>query len=276
MPIRRTPFRCLAPFLLGAALTAQAKAPDPGLVERTIAKLANADAKAAEATTVALIRGDQGSVPLLRAVLASRPAPAVRERAERALRICSIDAPIENGLKVGLQADQGALAAGKPIRLTSTLCNVTDRPIAVYLGMSYSGNVLENGLALVQQVPAGTPGAVDGRVAARFGAVGFCGTGAQPIVAVVPPWSTHECVMALEYRTAAKPDDACKHDGAHLAAPWVFLPLVPTAGRVQLQVHQEVVAAEARGMVEPAHQPDWNGVLRSNVLELAVVGKPGR
>ena len=258
----------LATLLLLASLTAQTKEPDPGLVERTIARLSVADGKTADDAMIALIRGDRASVPLLRAVLARKPGAAATERAQRALRICEIDAPIENGVKTGLVADQAKLLPGNPLQLTSTICNVTDAPIAMFLGMSYSGNVLQNGLALAQQVPPETEGAHAGMVHARLGSVGFCGTGAGPIVVVVKPWTAVEFVTPLEYRIEPKPNDHCQHDGPHLAAPWVFLPLAPAKRRIRLQVDHKVVSSHPRGMVEPEAKANWNGRLRSNVIAI--------
>lgn len=268
--------RFLIPLLLLAPLTAQNKEPDPGLVERTIARLAAADPKVADAAMIALIRGDRASTPLLRAVLVKKPPAEVAERAERALRICEIDAPIENGVKVGLRVDQKRVLPGDPIRFTSTLCNLTDAPVAVFLGMSYSGNVLENGSALAQQVAADTEGAIEGLIQARLGAVGFCGTGARPLVVLVKPWATHEFVMSLEYRTEAKANDACQCDGTHLAGDWFFLPLATEDRRLRLQLRHEVVAKQAVGMAEPEHKANWDGVLRSNVVEVELGSRPAR
>ncbi|MBK8095542.1 MAG: hypothetical protein IPK26_00430 [Planctomycetes bacterium] len=268
--------RLLVPLLLIASLTAQTKVPDPGLIERTIARLSVADARTADDAMIALIRGDRASVPLLRAVLARKPGAAATERAQRALRICEIDAPIENGVKTGLVADHEKLRPGNPLQLTSTICNVTDAPIALFLGMSYSGNVLQNGLALAQQVPLETEGTRDGLVHARLGNVGFCGTGACPIVVVVKPWTAVEFVLPLEYRTEPKPQDHCPHDGPHLAAPWVFLPLAPEKRRVRLQLDHQVVASSAQGMVEPEAKANWNGRLRSNVIVIELSDQPVR
>ncbi|MEQ1631923.1 MAG: hypothetical protein ABL997_06090 [Planctomycetota bacterium] len=263
----------LAAFLF-ASLAAQEKPVDPKLVERTIARLDSADAKAAEAVTIALMRGDVASVPLLRAVLSTKPKPAVAERAQRALRLCEVAAPIENGLKTGLSADVEHLKPGESIRLTTTLCNVSDEPIAVYLGMSYSGNVLENGLAIARQDTPEADGEPEWRKA-EFGAVGFCYTGAKPIVVKIEPWTTREFVTMLEFRAEKKPDDACHHDGPHLAADYVFLPLDPKQRTLRLRVRTELDGAEARGHAEPEHAPTWKSPIRSNVVEVAIGEKRG-
>jgi hypothetical protein len=276
--------RLLLPvLLLSMSLAAQDKPPDAGLVDRTITRLAAADSKVADQAMIALIRGDRGSVPLLQAVLARQPAGAVAERARRALQICAIDAPIVNGLKLGLAADQVRLAPGDAVTLTSTLCNPTDAPIAVFLGMSYSGNVLENAEGLARPVPPEAEGAVDGWIRARFGAVGFCGTGAKPIVVVVEPWSARQFRMPLEYRARSKVDDPCQHDGPHLAAPYVLLPLDPTQRRVRLQIRHQVMAdasaageVEPRAKVEPAAKTNWTGDLTSNLVELELLDERKR
>jgi hypothetical protein len=154
------------------------------------------------------------------------------------------------------------------VKLTATVCNVTDKPIALYLGMSYSGNVLENGLALQQC-------AADGKALGqgRFGAVGFCGTGAQPIVEVVPPWSTRQFAVAATYRVEPDGKGVVGHDGPHLAVNYCFLPLadVKEGGTVRLRIGCTVDPAETKAWKEPNKrdgQWDWKGELLSNAVEL--------
>lgn len=277
-PTIMNPTLSVGPILVAFALAplfAQQKELDPKLVQLTVARLGSEVTKAADETMIALIRGDRASVPLLRAVLAAEPNAAAARRARQALRICEIDAPIEKGLKVGLAADVETVKPGDAIRLTTTLCNVSDEPIALYLGMSYSGNVLENGASLArQETPAEKVEST--WLQARFGAVGFCGTGAEPIVVRLEPWTTREFATKLEFRTEKKPVDVCDHDGPHLAASFVYLPLDPKQRTVALQTRLEVDAKEADRLGEPKQKANWSGSVRSNVLEVAIGEAKGR
>lgn len=268
--------------LLSIALAAQDKAIDAGLVDRTITRLAAADSKVADEAMIALIRGDRGSVPLLQAVLARQPVEAVAERARRALQICAIDAPVENGVKLGLAADKVRLAPGDAVTLTSTLCNLTDAPITLWVGMSPSGNALENGAMLARPVPPDSKGAFAGVIEARWH-VGFCGTGAQAVVVVVEPWSVQQFAMPLQYRVAAVGGGTYRHDGPHLAAPYVFLPLDPTQQRVQVQIWREFHAdtsdegkAKRKAKVEPGAMTYFTGRLVSNLVELELLDERKR
>jgi hypothetical protein len=256
--------------LFSACLTAQKPATADELVVR---RLANPDAAAADAAMVDLIRGGTANAPVLQRVLAATKDAAVRARVERALTICKVDAPATNGLKVGLVADRRELVPGQAITLTATVCNVTDRPVALYLGMSYSGNVLENGLALQQ-------GATDGGTVAQslFGRVGFCGTGAHAVVEVLPAWSSKQFALTATYREDSPPDGVIRHDGPHLAVAHAYLPLAmePRArGEVRVRLGWTVDPKEikASGFPRPAGDAkatDWQGALRSNDVVLHI------
>lgn len=250
---RMSTCRGLVPLLLFASLAAQNKDPDPGLIEPTIARLADADPKVADAAMIALIRDDRASVPVLQAVLAKKPEPAAAERAERALRICQIDAPVENGVKVGLAVDLERLWPEDEANLTTTVCNLTDAPIALFLGTTVLGNVLHNGLAFTQQ---DEPGVEPGRPVFPVVSFGHCGTFARPIVVVVQPWST----LSFEARIVAPVQSQLPR-----AVPQ------PAGRKVTLQVQHEVVADQARGLVNHGPKPDWNGMLRSNAVVIEFV-----
>jgi hypothetical protein len=239
----------------------------PGSAEElVIQRLGNRDAAAADGAVVDLIRGGTANAALLRKVLAASVDARVRERAERALAICSVDAPVENGVKIGLRADKQELKPGESAVFTATLCNVSDQPVAICLGISYSGNVLQNGLALEQ---VGSDGASAEH--ARFGRVSFCGTGAQALVELLPPWSSRQFTTTAEYRIEPKPDSRVDHQGPHLAANWVFLPLaLDTGGKVKLRLQHDVDPASAGSMVPPEVKSDWKGTLTSNTVELTL------
>jgi hypothetical protein len=246
-----------AAVLLATSLPAQ----KPGTAEELVIKrLTSPDAAAADAAMIDLMRGGIANVPVLKNALATCKDPGFRDRAERALAICAVDAPVDNGVKVGLRADHGEVKPGETVTFTATVCNVSDKPVALFLGMSYSGNVLQNGLALQRR---------DGEQA-RFGSVGFCGTGAQALVAQLPAWSSKEFTMPCEYRLQPKANDVITHPTPHLAMAWVFLPVDPAVdgGKVKLRLHWEVDPTKAGGMVKPDVKPDWKGTLASNTIEL--------
>jgi uncharacterized repeat protein (TIGR01451 family) len=255
-----------AVLFLACALPGQ----KPGSPESLVIKrLGNPDAAAADAAMIDLIRGGPSSAPVLERALALCKEPQFRARAERALAICAVDAPVHDGVKIGLRADRKEVAPGEQITFTATLCNVGDTPVAVFLGMSYSGNVLTNGLALQRVAATG-----EGDVQARFGNVGFCGTGAQPLVEVLQPWTSRTFTMPVQYRTATKVGTSIEHDGPHLAMDWVFLPVDPHAGGgvAKLRLHWNVDPETAVGMVPPEAKPDWKGTLVSNPVELRLRG----
>nr|HET7859077.1 hypothetical protein [Caldimonas sp.] len=252
-----------AAVLLATCLAAQQP---HSAVDLVLQRLGNRDAAAADAAMIDLIRGGPPNLPLLQRALAAAKEPACRTRIERALALCIVDAPIDNGLKVGLRADAKAVAPGDTVTLTATVCNVTDRPAALFLGMSYSGNVLENGLAL-QQCDR------DGKALAqgRLGQVGFCGTGAHAIVEVVPPWSTKEFVVAASYRVAPPTEGCIRHDGPHLAVDYAYLPLQRAAdGTLRVRLWWTVDPAVAHRGGEDAAKTSWAGTLVSNPIELTL------
>lgn len=242
--------------------------PSPSSAAELVARrLANADAVAADAAMVDLIRGGPANVSVLKSVLAAAKEPACRARAERALALCVVDAPVANGLKIGLAADKKEIAPGQAVTLTATVCNVTDKPISLYLGMSYSGNVLQNGLALQQCTAAGeTLGQ------GRFGSVGFCGTGAQRIVEVLPPWSSKPFSLTATYRVEPDGKGVIQHDGPHLAVDYGFLALADAkAGdTLRLRIGWTVDPTKPDGFTPKPPENDWKGELRSNVVELRV------
>jgi hypothetical protein len=254
-----------AVVLFAACLSAQKPATAEELLIR---RLSNPDAAAADAAMIDLIRGGPPSAVVLKSALANCQDPKFRERADRALGICSVDAPIDNGVKVGLRADRTEVKPGQTVAFTATVCNVSDAPVAICLGMSSTGNALERGFAL-QRVDA------DGTQQARLSFMGVCGTGAQAIVVVLPPWTSKEFTTKVEYRLKPHPDKFVQYDGPHFAADLVFLPVEPEVegGKVKLRLHLEVDPAMAAGR-EPANtKPDWKGTLESNTIALQLRGR---
>lgn len=228
-------------------------------------RLGAADPAAAEAAMLDLIRGGAPNVPVLRAVLACKPAPPVSTRAERALAICLVDAPEKDGVKVGLFVDRSEAKPGDTITFTVRLCNVSPAPIEMCLGMSYSGNALVNALALNQAVPGNEAGQQ-----ARFGDVDFCGTRARPIVVKLDSFTTHDFTTVVTYRTEPSADSYFHDKGPHLESDRgrVFLPLEPTAdGEVTLRVRHTLSILPAQ-QDSGRDKPTWAGTLQSNSVTL--------
>lgn len=251
----------VAAVLVAACLSAQR----PGSAEElVIRRLSNPDAAAADAAMIDFIRGGVYSVVPLKNALAVCQDPKVRARAERALAICAVDAPVDNGVKVGLRVDRKEVKPGESVKLTATVCNVSDAPVAIHVGVSYSGSVLENGLSLQRLAADG-----EAKDQARFGAVGFCATGAQVLVEVLPPWSSKEFVTTAKYQLQPKPDSRTG-PGPQLAINYVFLPVDPDAdgGKLTLRLRHEVDPAADKDFQSPKAKPDWKGKLVSNTIEL--------
>jgi hypothetical protein len=107
---------------------------------------------------------------------------------------------------------------------------------------------------------------------ARFGNVGFCGTGAAPLVEVLEPWSAKPFTMRAEYRLEARQQSTIPHQGPHLESGYVFLPVDPEVdgGKVRLRLFHAVDPAGARSFGREKVQADWKGTIESNAVELVL------
>jgi len=135
-------------------------------------------------------------------VLATGQSLEVKCRARAILDKLAIYEPggdVVNGLKVRLTADRVILKPGEAVKLTTTLCNMTDKPLNVYVGYTHCGNYIECGSALRQAVPA--PGKPASEIEPKC-TVGFCGTGTGPIYVTIAPKSafTYETPAMLNAR----------------------------------------------------------------------------
>src|SRR5262249_51640576 len=77
---------------------------------------------------------------------------------------------------------------GETVKLTTAVCNMTDKPITLQVGYSYMGHYFEGGARLCRVEPAGPKDKGPAEVSGKW-CVGFCGTGAHPLFATVPPKS---------------------------------------------------------------------------------------
>lgn len=251
--------KLLAAVLFASTLLAQASSSAADLVVR---RLSNTDAAAADAAMADLIRGGPANVPVLQKVLATTKDAACRARAERALALCVVDAPVANGVKVGLAADRKEVAPGQAVKLTATVCNVTDKPIALFLGIL--DNALVSGAALQQ---CAADGAATGQ--AHYSGFGGCGFGAWPIVEVLPPWSTRQFVLSPTFRVETEDRGFVRREGPRLESGMFILPLADAekGGTVRLRLAWTIDPEQARPW-DPSCKADWKGELRSNAIEL--------
>lgn len=102
---------------------------------------------------------------------------------------------VVDGLRIRLEVDKTALRPGDKVNITTTLMNLTDKPMQLEVGYTTTGNYFESGSALTGSFTTGATGA---SAATRpQWTVGMCGTGAHAIVKTIEPMST------LTYTTPA-------------------------------------------------------------------------
>jgi hypothetical protein len=229
-----------------------------------------------ERATKALLRlREKALAPLKNALAAPRSAEFAR-RAQAILRQLAIYEPggeISNGLKLCLTADRDSVKVGESLKLTTTLCNMTEKPLTVRVGYSYCGNYFERGstLRLVQPDPKG-------KELLPQWQVGFCGTGAYPLYVTVPPRS----VLAYTTAGAVLRKDNKTYLGTGAGGGHHFLLLETPADKLDtLRMALEVTPEENRGLGHyrksnlpvPAVTPEacWNGKARSNDVRVRVL-----
>ncbi len=174
---------------------------------------------------------------------------------------------IVSGLKLRLTADRDRVKPGDPVTLTTTLCNMTGKPLNVLLGHTTCGNYLECGAALRRAQ------AVPGRPTAEFEPkcqVGFCGTGAGPIYLTVPAKSVARFTMQATLdpqRTgyALGKDKYFVLDSTRGADALVIV-LSVAPGHPPRPANPGQKGAGIRPTDEDA--PFWSGIVRSNEVRL--------
>jgi hypothetical protein len=174
-----------------------------------------------------------------------------------------------NGLKLRLTADRDTVRMGETVKLTTALCNMTDKPLNVYIGYTYCGTYLECGSALHRAAPA-VKGKELGEVAPQC-KVGFCGTGAGPMYVTVPPKGL------VTFQTPVTAVEMNGKDAYALGKRRFFV--LESAGGIDA-VRMVLTATPAdnvlRGSkgvaVRPAdeHAPSWTGAVRSNDVQIKV------
>jgi hypothetical protein len=214
-----------------------------------------------QATRMLLARGPEALAPL-KDVLEKTTSPEVRARARHVLQMLSIHdggGEVINGLKIRLHADTDKVRPGTKVRLTTTLCNVSDRDLNVQVGYSTCGNYFDCGANLRALDSAGKETKVTWRV-------DVCGNLGGPIFATVPARGTLEYTSVVQLQTE---DDVLVYAGKYVGV------VAPRGGVHRLCM--VLSAAAGQGNLPAAVQPAnpkagyWTGDARSNLIELEVV-----
>lgn len=222
--------------------------------------------QAPEATIRSFLRAGTASAPLLKSLASIKSIDKeLRSVIRRAHTLCSVDAPVVKGLKLGLASEAAALPSGSSTTFTVTLCNVSDEPIEIDAGMSFSGNVFANG-SLFELLDE------HGEVVERSGyVVGFCGTGAHPLTETIAPLDFRRFTFKAIHRSGRDAATGDATDGPHLSMRHVQLrlpePAAATRGPLRLRLRHDVSKSDSTLFMGQATRR-WNHVLVSNTLEL--------
>jgi hypothetical protein len=247
---------------------------DAARIARLIEALGSAEFAERERAGRELLALEDAAVEPLRKALAMKRGLEFTRRAEALLEALAIHEPggeVVKGLKLRLSADRTTVKPGETVTLTTTLCNMTDRPLNVKVGYTTCGNYLECGAALRQDRPVPGKPAAELRPKCK---VGFCGTGAGPIYVTVP------AKRALRFQTqATRPP----RQAVYTLGKAGFFEFERTGGPDVLRVMLLVARGDnlprpARpGMkgtgIRPADEtaPFWHGTIRSNDVRLQSV-----
>ena len=263
----------LAVALLAApAISQPAAAPkaDAARIARLIAALDSANFAERERATRELLALEGASLEPLRTALAAGPSAEFARRARAILDSLAIYEPggeIVNGLKIRLTADRAVVKAGETIKLTTTLCNMTDKPLNVMVGYTPCGNYFECGFGLrrVHSAP--------GKPVTEFEpkcTTGFCGTGAGPIYVTLAP------KRGLTYETPV----TVTPQGVYVLGNHKYFSMEGTrsADAVRMVLTVAPGANQPRPVrpglkgegIRPTDEdaPFWTGAIRSNDLQL--------
>jgi hypothetical protein len=187
----------LAAGLLAGAALLHAQQPPPAPAEPADARIArliaDLDSKrfaVRERATRELMALKAEAIEPLEKALGQASSVEVLRRIRAILETLAIYQPggdVVDGLKLRLTADRAAVKMGETVNLRTVLCNMTEKPLNVYIGYTYCGTYFECGSALHRAAPV-----VKGKLLSDTPArceVGFCGTGAGPIYVTVQPKS---------------------------------------------------------------------------------------
>lgn len=123
--------------------------------------------------------------------------PAVKDRVERIRQFVG-GGEVVDGLRVRLSLDKQAIRPGDTVHITTTLMNLTDKPMQLEVGYTTSGNYFEAGSAFVNSFTTGSTGQAAPLKPASM-LIGVCGTGAHAIVKTIEPMATLSYTAPLTY-----------------------------------------------------------------------------
>ena len=238
-------------------------------IRQMIPRLGDRDPARVEAVVGDLVRAGRASIAPLRSLFNPNRSmlcfsTPYLEPARRALAICEVDAPISNGLKVGLGVTRAGVAPWEWTVLTITLCNVTEREIVVPSGISTAGNVFASGQAIYRVVPYG--GQRERFVRTRLR--GFC-VNLLPFETTIPPLSVVRFRTDVVLVENPASGDGAGESGRHMKMGRGTLELDADGPiRVQLRYDVKPFGLSREDDREPEGAFRWSGELRSNVVEL--------
>lgn len=254
----------MAIALFGMSAMSQPPSPDAAKIARLITALESGRFVERERATRDLIVLEAVAIEPLRQALGSSRSLEFRRRAEAILETLAIyeaGGEIVNGLKVRLSADRAK--AGDSLKLTTTFCNMTDKPLNVMVGYTTCGNYFECGAALRRvDLASGKPVEVEAKCQ-----VGFCGTGAGPMYVTIAAKSVvrfETLVMAAQNQDGKK---------IYTLGSEKYFNFEPLPGEHNVRMTLSVGATEntARSTgkgagIRPADEnaPFWSGTIRSN------------
>jgi hypothetical protein len=250
--------------------------PDPARIANLIKTLDSPRFIERDRATRELVALEEAALePLHKSLTRGRSVEFVR-RAQSILQALEIYEPggeMVNGLKVRLTADHATVKSGETVTITTTLCNMTSKPMNVRVGYTTCGNYFECGAILHRTAPNPSKGLAE--IAANC-QVGFCGTGTGPIFVTLPPKS------ATKYETPATPIQQPGGKTVYALGVCKYFHMESTTGSDEMRMVLSVEPAEntprpvrpdMKGVgIRPTDEdaPFWHGAVRSNHLKFKV------
>jgi hypothetical protein len=235
-------------------------------IARLIKELdANEFHKREQATDELLRLGDPVVGPLKHALTAN-PTPEMRSRIERVLADLAQER-MSRALTLHLKADKDKIKFGEKLKLTTTIQNMLDDDLNVYLGYCHWGVYFECGKDLHMAAQAAA-----NDVPPKQRRVGFCGNGMGPIFKTMPGHTKLEFTAALTLKT--NEGNWVLNGGEHD----YFYHVLSGPGQYRFRmVHQ----ATPQNNIEKAFDwdptpknpqaPYWIGIVRSNDVIIEVL-----
>jgi hypothetical protein len=170
--------------VLGTLLLAQQPEQPQDNADRLIKDLDDKAFETRRRAHAELLKVGKPAIPRLKRALADNPSLEVAVRLKQILRKVMVRAdagPPSGDLQVRLTADQKGIKPGATVKFTVTIFNLADEDLNLQTGYSYCGNYIKCGYAF-RRIADGKQelGEIEPRCL-----VGFCGTGAYPLIETV-------------------------------------------------------------------------------------------